>query len=154
LAWKASAAQEIEAALAFQAKVAAAIGQKVEEAEVLWEAYVLLADANHDYDGHRARAVGQVKDALRLLDASIMRKGTPAEKAVTAAEEKMARAAVAARNKLPKDVEAQRLSDEQLRVARELLVRVDAALAQGKQVKAAEHVRNAIGELNIALAIR
>jgi hypothetical protein len=148
------AVEEIEGALAFQAKEAAKEQKKFVEAEVLREVFVMLADANHDYDGHRAKAVGQVKDALKILDASIMKRGSPAEKAITAAEERMAKAAVAARDKGPQDVEAQKASDDQLRKARELLHKVHGALAESKQHKPAEHVHHAIEELDIALKVR
>src|SRR6516162_6476801 len=44
---------------------------KLEEAEVLGKAYVLLASGNHDYDGHRVKAMGHVKAAFTALTDSV-----------------------------------------------------------------------------------
>ena len=104
--------------------------EKFVESEALLKVYVMLAEADHDYDGHRAKAMGQVKDALKILDASIMKKGSPAEKSITAADVAMAKAAVAARDRGPAIIEGQRPSDKQLRVAHELLHKIKESLAR------------------------
>ena len=59
---------------------------KFEEAEALRKAYTLLAAGNHDYDGHRVKAMGAVKDAVRILDDSIMKHGSTKLKAATTKE--------------------------------------------------------------------
>jgi hypothetical protein len=49
-----------------------------------------LAAANHDYDGHRARAMRQVQEAVGLLDHSVLTRGTDAPKAATLIEDNAA----------------------------------------------------------------
>src|SRR5437763_11010968 len=60
---------------------------KLKESEVLKEAYVLMAGANHDYAGHRHKAMRQVHDAITILDKSILKDGTNGEKVVALEEE-------------------------------------------------------------------
>src|SRR5207253_9265626 len=60
---------------------------KLKESEALKEAYILMAGANHDYDGHRARAMHQVHEAIKILDTSILKDGTNGEKVVALEEE-------------------------------------------------------------------
>ena len=59
------------------AKKAAKEQQKLTEAEVLGEALRPLASANHDYGGHCGKAMGQVIDAIKILDGNVLKKGTP-----------------------------------------------------------------------------
>jgi hypothetical protein len=51
------------------------------ELDMLRKAYVLLAGANHDYDGHRVKAMGAVNAAAKILEGSLVKKGTPQQKA-------------------------------------------------------------------------
>ena len=47
----------------------AATGEvKVKEAEILVAAYVVMAGADHTYDGHRAHSMESVKKAIDLAD--------------------------------------------------------------------------------------
>src|SRR4051794_31880205 len=97
------------AGLAFTAESQAQQGKKkgdqaqkqqmnLNEAEVLREAYLLLAAANHDYKGHRAKAMEHVHAAYQRLDHKVLRKGTDRQKAVTEIEDTAtARAAVVAK---------------------------------------------------------
>jgi hypothetical protein len=148
------AIKDIQEALVWQAKEAGREHEKFVESEALLKVYVMLAEADHDYDGHRAKAMGQVKDALKILDASIMKKGSPAEKAITAAEVTMAKVAVAARDKGPAIIEGQRASDKQIRAAHELLHKVKNSLTLTKQGRPLEHVEFALKELDIALKVK
>jgi hypothetical protein len=65
------------------AKPAAVLTEQVKlaEAEVLGKAYVLLASGNHDYDGHRAKAMGHVKAAFTALTDSVLAHGNAPQKA-------------------------------------------------------------------------
>src|SRR5262249_16041863 len=49
---------------------------KGKESEALKEAYVLVAAANHDYDGHRGKAMKQIELAFDVLDRNIMKNGS------------------------------------------------------------------------------
>src|SRR5262245_22794150 len=53
---------------------------KLTEAEVLKEAYILMAMANHNYGGHRGRAMKQTEEAITMLDKSILKTGTDGQK--------------------------------------------------------------------------
>src|SRR5262245_34413622 len=56
---------------------------KFNEAEALREAYILMAAANNAYAGHRGKAMNQVQAAVKLLDKSVLKKGTTGQKAAT-----------------------------------------------------------------------
>jgi hypothetical protein len=148
------AEKEISLALAFAKEMEAKENRKFTEAELLRKAYVLLILADYDYDGHRARAAGHVKAALNMLDASVLKKGSHAEKVITAAEEKAVALAKVNREKQGAVVESQQRSDAQLREARGIMVQVSEALAVGKQAKPLAEVEKGVFELNIALKIR
>jgi hypothetical protein len=127
---------------------------KVEEAAVLKDAYVLMAMANHDYDGHRVKAMGHVEHAIKRLDDSVMKNGTNGQKVVALKDEiDTARAKFLAERRGPVP-EGQALSDLQLNEAAKLIAKVHGASAAMKQPKIHEQVQNAINELKIALAIR
>jgi hypothetical protein len=90
----------------------------------LEEAYATLAQADHDYKGHRAEAMKQIKMAAKELGGEISGHG--------------------------KKHEPQGTSDAQLKAAQGLLQQASTGLA-GKALK---HVNKAIAELNTALAIK
>jgi len=127
---------------------------KLKESEALKEAFILMAGANHDYDGHRAKAMHQVEEAIKSLDTSILKNGSNGEKIVALEEEiTAARARFAAKRSVPVH-EVQQLSDLQMREAHRLLVEVHGAMAQRNQPKVREHVDNAVIQVETALKIR
>jgi len=91
---------------------------------LLNDAYATLAQAKHDYKGHRVRAMKQIEAALGELGGKISSTG---------------------RNREP-----QGTSDAQLRAAQGLLEQARAGLS-GKALK---HVEAAINQISIALSIR
>jgi hypothetical protein len=136
------------------ANTAAKQAVKIEEAAVLNDAYVLMAMANHDYAGHRAKAMEYVEYAIKRLDGSVMKNGTNSQKVVAARDEiDTARAKFLAqrRGTLPK---GQALSDLQMREALQLISRVYGAASVQKQPKIHEQVGNAIEQINISPAIK
>src|SRR4051794_16069335 len=48
---------------------------KFQEADMLRQAYVLMAGANHDYNGHRGKAMHAVHTAFNALDKQVSSKG-------------------------------------------------------------------------------
>ena len=62
-------------------------GAKIEEAAVLKNAYILMAMGDHDYDGHRVKAMHHVHEAIKFLDHTIMKNGTKGEKIVATEDE-------------------------------------------------------------------
>lgn len=127
---------------------------KVQEVNVLKNAYVLLAMGDHDYDGHRVKAMHAVEEAIKKLDHSIMKDGTNGQKVVATEDEiKTARAAYHARQQ-GKVHEGQAMSDLQMREAGQLLAKVHESLPAKKHAKAKEHVGHAIKEVEIALSKR
>ncbi len=127
---------------------------KLKEAMVLKEAFILMAMANHDYQGHRAKAMRQVEAAVRILDASIMHHGTNGQKVVAHQQDiEAARTAFLAKHQGAVH-EPQALSDLQMRHALQRLVNVEVAVAKLKQKDGVlGHLKNAIREINIALKV-
>jgi hypothetical protein len=117
-------------------------------------AYVLLAQADHDYDGHRTAAMRQTRDALRQLDANLLKSGSPVEKILAAADNHAARAAKRSAESTARLHERQRPSDQQLQQAQMVLSLVNRAMGDNKDTKPQEHVQNAIKEVNQALNYR
>jgi hypothetical protein len=105
------------------AAVAAAVPSTA-SLELLRDAYDLLYVADHDYKGHRARAMHQIEDAFRMYGAKLRGQG--------------------------KGKEVQRASDAQLREAQSKLEQSLGGLAG----KPALHIQNAIKQLNIALRVK
>jgi hypothetical protein len=95
------------------------------EADMMHRAYRILAWGDHDYHGHRAAAMKQVKQAADLLGLDLSGDD--------------------------KHREAQVLSDDELRNARDLLIHVrDSSFVKG-QDRISRHVQNAIDQINKAL---
>ena len=92
---------------------------------MLRQAYASLSLADHDYQGHRARAMKQIEVAAQHLGVILRGDG--------------------------KGHEAQKTSDAQLRNAEALLVQASGGLKPGQGLT---HVKLAIAQLNIALAVR
>ncbi|HKW30714.1 MAG TPA: hypothetical protein VJT54_15365, partial [Verrucomicrobiae bacterium] len=91
---------------------------------LLNDAYATLAQAKHDYKGHRVRAMKQIEAALGELGGKISSTG--------------------------RNHEPQGTSDAQLRAAQGLLEQARAGLS-GKALK---HVEAAINQISVALSIR
>lgn len=94
------------------------------EAGMLREAYARLAIADHDYDGHRAKAKAQVSDAAKALGVNLKGDG--------------------------KGHEPQATSDEHLRAAQGLLE----GLVSGVTGPGLNHIKLAINQISVALAVR
>lgn len=98
----------------------------------------LLEKANHDYKGHRAKAVHEIRHAIHLLHPH-HHKSTPAAKAVKGAK--------------GGNNETQATSDDQLRQAIDQLHAVQKELGNGP-AHAHAALRAAVHELHTALKIR
>src|SRR5262249_28174600 len=118
---------------------------KLKEAMFLKEAYILMAMANHDYQGHRAKAMHQVEAAVKILDGSIMKNGTNGQKVVAHQQDiDAAQAAFIAKHQ-GKVHEPQALSDLQMKQALQLVINVEKAVAKLKQKDGVlGHLKNAI----------
>src|SRR5207237_6228875 len=57
------------------------------EAEALRVAYIMVAAANHDYDGHRVKAMKQLQEAVKILDIKVLNHGTAGQKDATLKED-------------------------------------------------------------------
>jgi hypothetical protein len=98
--------------------------QSANSVVLLDDAYATLAQAKHDYKGHRVRAMKQIEAALGEVGAKVSGQG--------------------------RNHEPQGTSDAQLRAAQSLLQQAGAGLS-GKALK---HVNAAISQINDALAIK
>jgi hypothetical protein len=91
---------------------------------LLDDAYATLAQAKHDYKGHRVRAMKQIDAALGEIGAKVSGKG--------------------------RNHEPQGTSDAQMRAAQDLLQQASAGLS-GRALK---HLNAAIAQINDGLAIK
>ena len=98
------------------------------EAQTLTGAYLILATGDHDYKGHRVRAMHQIEAAGKLLGMDLAGGA--------------------------KDRQKQVLSDDKLREARGLLETVLGAAEVRGQPRISKHINEAINQIDIALSIR
>ena len=98
------------------------------EAGMLQNAYLILATGNHDYQGHRVKAMHQIEAAAKLLGMNLSGDA--------------------------KDKQPQPLSDAKLREAQGLLQSVLASSEVQNQKRVTKHINHAINQINIALSIR
>jgi hypothetical protein len=126
---------------------------KVMEVNALAEAYVIMAGANHDYDGHRVKSMNKVKEAINQLDKSILKNGDNGEKVVATKDEIAARRAKFVAEHTGVFHESQAFADLQMKEGLKLLVQVRTELPK-KHTKAREHINAAIEQAEIALKIR
>jgi hypothetical protein len=99
------------------------------DVQAVTQAYRLLQQADHDYDGHRAKAMKHLHQAGRVL--GVMLKGDG------------------------KATEQQGTSDSQLKQAQTMLQQMTSNGAGGKRhQKAMQHVTNALSEIQTALSIK
>jgi len=98
------------------------------ETKALTRAYLILATGDHDYKGHRVRALREIVFAGKQLGVDLGGDG--------------------------KDRQAQVLSDDKLREARGLLETVLGAAEVKGQPHISKHITEAINQINDALAIR
>ena len=109
--------------------------------KVLHEVVLLLNEANHDYDGHRAKAVHEVHNAIHALHPHHKHPGVTVKPPV----------------KAPPVKEDQKVSDAQLTRALQILQTLQPSLASSSTPnvqKAAVDVAAAITEIKTALAIK
>jgi hypothetical protein len=110
------------------AKAALDAAAKGSEISMLQNAYVLLSQANHDYDGHRVKAMQSIHKAALLLRVNLQAKG---------------------------DVhEDQGTSDSQLQQAQKMLQQARTFAVGKNQRKLVKHLDAAIGHLSAALGTK
>jgi hypothetical protein len=115
--------------LAFSAPLAAqSQGNNAAELGQLRQAYATLSLADHDYKGHRVKAMHAIEAACDLLGTNIRGDG--------------------------KDREKQSISDSELRQAQALVQQACNLATQQNQRKVAAHLNKAIKEISIALSIK
>jgi len=98
------------------------------EAGMLRNAYLILSTGDHDYKGHRVKAMHQIEAAAKLLGMDLSGDA--------------------------KDKQPQPLSDAKLREAQGLLQSVLGASEVKSQKRVTKHITEAIDQINIALSIR
>jgi hypothetical protein len=98
------------------------------DVQTLTQAYSTLASADHDYKGHRVKAMQAIKRAARLMGQKVGGDG--------------------------KAKEQQSLSDEQLRGVQTMLQKVRGSVGGHNSQRVVEHINSAIHELRIALSTK
>ena len=125
----------------------------------LHQAHKLLAEADHDYEGHRAKAAEEVHKAIRELESKHHHKGAGAESVAEGAahagtsQKGLGHEAATGAKKTGKTREPQATSDSQLKQALTLLQAAQSELASQNQ-KAAANVTAAVAEIKTALSIK
>jgi hypothetical protein len=122
------AAQVVSGEVAVQSQFQPVVFSNTAEAGMLKRAYVILATGDHDYKGHRAKAMHAVEAAAKLLGVNI--RGDD------------------------KDHQPQALSDAKLREAAGLLQNVLGAAEVKNEERISRHINEAIKQINLALSIR
>jgi hypothetical protein len=107
------------------------------DVQTLTQAYSTLASADHDYQGHRAKAMQAIKKAARLMGQKIGGDGKVNGKTAGG-----------------KMTEQQTLSDQQLRGVQTSLQKVRGTVAGHNSHRVVEHINTAIHELSTALSIK
>ncbi len=97
------------------------------EIDLLRNAYGMLAKADHDYKGHRHKAMVEIAEAAKLLGVTFHGDGRAGER--------------------------QSLSDAQLRNVKEMLLKSHAGLDGKHHKQVRYHIDKAINEISIALSI-
>jgi hypothetical protein len=97
------------------------------EAGMLHRAYHILATGDHDYHGHRARAMHQIEAAAKLLGLDLSGD--------------------------LKDREKQVLSDDRLREASGLISKVLASAEVKDQKRVTKHLTDAVNQISTALSV-
>src|SRR5208283_565945 len=97
------------------------------EAGILRNAYLILSTGDHDYKGHRVKAMHQIEAAAKLLGMDLSGDA--------------------------KDKQPQPLSDAKLREAQGLLQSVLGASEVKSQKRVTKHITEAIDQINVALSI-
>ena len=95
---------------------------------MLQNAYLILATGNHDYKGHRVKAMQHIEAAAKLLGVTLSGDA--------------------------KDKQPQPLSDAKLREAQGLLQNVLGAAEVKNETRISKHINAAIDHINTALSIR
>jgi len=98
------------------------------EAGMLRNAYLILSTGDHDYKGHRVKAMHAVEAAAKLLGMNISGDA--------------------------KDKQPQPLSDAKLREAQGLITQVLGSAEVKNQKRVTKHLNEAVSQINIALSIR
>jgi len=98
------------------------------EAKMLRDVYITLATGNHDYNGHRAAAMYQIKAAADLLGMDLG--GDTGSR------------------------QPQELSDDKMRESKGMIVQVMGAAEVKDQKKVVKHLQEAVHQINAALGIK
>jgi hypothetical protein len=139
---------QVSTAMAQTTNAAVKESARAELIQTLRSAHKLLVTADHDYDGHRAKAAEEVHKALKELGYH-HKKAQPGSPTANGA----AVPPKAAHTGEPKMHQPQATSDAQLQQAQQLLQGVLTQLT-GKHPKANVNVKTAIAEINTALAVK
>jgi hypothetical protein len=145
-----------KAAKAVEQKAKETVKQEINgrEAELLRNAYILLDTANANYDGHKGKAMKEVKEACAILDKQILAKGTLNQKAETLRQDAVTAYVKENRKLAGKETEAQVISDAQLYQAGQLLNQLRVVAAERKQERILNHLDKALKQIKLALETR
>jgi hypothetical protein len=129
-------------------------GVRVDEAEALRKVLNLIATAECDYDGHRAKAEEAVRATMKELENDV-KQGTAPPKPEPGKEDPVTAAVMKAADQIPTVKDKQTLSDHKIAKALAILgMSLQPALKQNKQTATQKQAEKAIDELSIALKLK
>jgi hypothetical protein len=120
--------QTLGSSIAAQNEIQTVAFSDSKEAGMLRQAYLILETGDHDYKGHRVKAMHQIEAAASLLGMNLHGDA--------------------------KDKQSQSLSDAKLREARGLLENVLNSSEVKNEKHVSKHINEAIEQINTALSIR
>ena len=127
---------------------------KNHEVAVLTSAFILLATANHDYDGHRVKAMRKVDAALESLAPNALKNESVRQNIKLLKEANAKRIAQITNMEDPIITEPQSISDAQLLIASAMIQQATLYMNNPKQRKVLNELRDACKEISNALTVR
>jgi len=122
------------------------------EVAALKPAFDTLLTADHDYQGHRVKAMREIAQACRLLGTDIL--PPDFEERVKERKAEGGAATKPATRPAKPEPEGQSNSDDQLTHAKGIVQQVLSSIPAGTQPKVVERLQNAVSELTTALSIK
>ena len=130
--------------------------RKQPEVTTLRPVFTLLLHADHDYQGHRVKAMRAIAEACRMMGTDIMPAGMGRGRGhgLPVGSATPGTGTTTGEKHATTEPEQQPLSDEQLKQAQATVQQVRSGIAGGTQPRVAARLDEAIAEIGIALTVK